>query len=503
MERADAVWREEDHPRAPDGKFGSGGGATRIKSGLGGKLPAASKALTHHHPKKLAAMRTIVERAETAEEAAENLRKFTATLAHPVFANYANQIIGMLESEHELPKGALGKATTKAKVEPPPEPPAKPPPPRPVEPPPSPPETKGTPVKPGSIAALPDAPVALTKWNPKKLAAIHTIIQRASTIQEAAEHLRAFAGTLAHPVYAGYVNRILAKLEEFHGLPHGSLGEAVPKPSTKKPTPAKPPTPDKPHPPPKNAPKTISDVLDRRTDWRPTEREWQRDKWQHATPTFLAAMLHVKPLQNVVEKPQTTSFYSHSHFISMGTKDPVVWRHEYGHAMDYNGTGFPLSWKADEARVDEAKNLVAREQFYFNQSGEEPREQVENDLKNSDVSYEELRSFAGGPVKARALGRIIGGRFAKADLKDVSTIWSENLHFQDFLGAMTHNKVGYGHSDDYYRQARTRHCSEMFANYVGLTQGPGGKVFRALMHGVAPRVCAQFDQIIERRAEGR
>jgi hypothetical protein len=65
---------------------------------------------------------------------------------------------------------------------------------------------------------------------------------------------------------------------------------------------------------------------------------------------------------------------------------------------------------------------------------------------------------------------------------------------------MTHNKVGMGHRNSYYEAAPRRHTSEMFANYVALTSSEHGSVYKRMMHAVAPKCCAHFDNILAETA---
>jgi len=88
------------------------------------------------------------------------------------------------------------------------------------------------------------------------------------------------------------------------------------------------------------------------------------------------------------------------------------------------------------------------------------------------------------------------------DPKDTEAYLSTQLIFDDCMGAMTGNIYGRGHSNGYYRQNSNRHASEMFANYVCLTQGPNGAAFKKLLHTISPLSCKGFDAILARRASG-
>jgi hypothetical protein len=84
-------------------------------------------------------------------------------------------------------------------------------------------------------------------------------------------------------------------------------------------------------------------------------------------------------------------------------------------------------------------------------------------------------------------------------LKDgvVSPIRGERAMFADFIASLTKNRLSQGHSNDYYMSDPGNATCEMFANYVCLTSGPGANVYRALMHAMAPKCCAEFDAILD------
>ena len=77
----------------------------------------------------------------------------------------------------------------------------------------------------------------------------------------------------------------------------------------------------------------------------------------------------------------------------------------------------------------------------------------------------------------------------------------DQRYFNDFLGAMTKNQIGRGHSDEYYARDPGHQIKEMFANYVCLTQGKGGDVYRQILHSIAPECCKGFDTILADRAK--
>jgi hypothetical protein len=75
----------------------------------------------------------------------------------------------------------------------------------------------------------------------------------------------------------------------------------------------------------------------------------------------------------------------------------------------------------------------------------------------------------------------------------------DNACFGDFLGSMTKNVIGQGHSNEYYQKYGAAE-TEMFANYVALSNGPNGNVAQAVFRAVAPESTKLFDVIIAEKA---
>jgi len=102
---------------------------------------------------------------------------------------------------------------------------------------------------------------------------------------------------------------------------------------------------------------------------------------------------------------------------------------------------------------------------------------------------------------------VLTGRADKLTLANVARLVGyaspgEGEAFLDFLGAMTDNKIGYGHSTEYYHRSPHFRTAEMFAQYVSLTNGPNKALARPLLHAIAPRCCKHFDELIEETANG-
>jgi len=81
--------------------------------------------------------------------------------------------------------------------------------------------------------------------------------------------------------------------------------------------------------------------------------------------------------------------------------------------------------------------------------------------------------------------------------------------FFDYIGAVTNNKIGYGHKLSYYRKFSTHtkgfgmsvtegHTSEILANYIELSTDPKySKIYTKLMRYYAPETTQMMEQIIQ------
>ncbi len=81
--------------------------------------------------------------------------------------------------------------------------------------------------------------------------------------------------------------------------------------------------------------------------------------------------------------------------------------------------------------------------------------------------------------------------------------------FFDYIGAVTNNKLGYGHKLSYYRKFNTHtkgfgmavtegHTSEIFANFIELSTNPKyGQIYIKLMRYYAPETTQMMEQIIQ------
>lgn len=305
----------------------------------------------------------------------------------------------------------------------------------------------------------------------------------------------------------------------------------------------------------KRAPLTTEGLRKATASKTAPEQHWhERGKaWQHASARMGAIIAGTNPLRKVITNSRAMScFYKHrelsfnDHAITMGSAKrnaealAVVWRHEYGHAIDFNGTGNAASGRYSPELIEEGSALAKRQAAL---KGEQDPQaliaMVRQDIQKGKEAYpdlnpEDLKAFVPplgllgqlqeermneraaihGPEEQkraaaeradRRMQGYIDGVYATLGSGRLSGISHADTHsstmFNDFCGALTMNEVGYGHANAYYRQAPFYRTTEAFANYVCLTEGQGGPIYKAILHRIAPKTCAGFEEILDARAK--
>jgi len=88
--------------------------------------------------------------------------------------------------------------------------------------------------------------------------------------------------------------------------------------------------------------------------------------------------------------------------------------------------------------------------------------------------------------------------------KKASAFGEEILMFLDFVGSVTNNNIGQGHSLGYYRRGLSlmkgvtdKHTTEAFANYTSLLGSSNSKFWRELLEKFAPETVRRFDNLID------
>lgn len=256
--------------------------------------------------------------------------------------------------------------------------------------------------------------------------------------------------------------------------------------------------------------KTVAEVVATRSE---AEKKWHGDSWEHAEPRIIDVIANTRPVYIQREAGKISHYSPMLHHINMNENNSnrevagAVFRHEFGHAVDYNGAGVPSSYKYMDLVNEEWPLIVHKRRL-----GENRDLGVDSDKFDEErpygVSVRDIDSYL-KDTEDNSMPRASRARWMTA-IKEGTTgvlynahiISADRLMYNDFLGAMTRNIVGYGHSNAYYAKRPTRRTSESFANYVALTNGKHGKVYRALLHSIAPKTCAGFDQILNDRAKG-
>lgn len=211
------------------------------------------------------------------------------------------------------------------------------------------------------------------------------------------------------------------------------------------------------------------------------ETAWHKASWQHADPAFLHAVANTPPVIVVPADAGGAYYHPGRHQIAMPREvtqyGQGTWRHEFGHAIDYGGTVNNLSSRYHDTLMAEGDAVVA---------------------KYGSYGPATILGVASRQPEVEKSGQPLPVGFMSTQNNNYNV-----AGFSDFLGAMTRNRIGFGHSNAYYEKAPRRHTSEAFANYVSMTQSEHGPLFKAVLHHLAPKTCAGFDKIIADRAEGK
>ena len=242
-----------------------------------------------------------------------------------------------------------------------------------------------------------------------------------------------------------------------------------------------------------------------------------------------------------------------------GTKDAGVWRHEYGHHVDWNGGrlfvnddgsgGLPYASRTlvpvmskdrvslNSARQKKAKAAHDEEYFEFlgpltnddfiGEGSPAVKKKINELLKDTGLTRADLdafidpRSVQYAATQKPSVNQFVfllavkHRYFSRHMSQLLSYRWTvefEGPNFADYLGAITNEAVGWGHGKAYYRKfspARygpnlgtkagftTAHGTEAMANYFALMGSENGKSWRKLMELFAPETTRGFDKLLE------
>jgi hypothetical protein len=233
-------------------------------------------------------------------------------------------------------------------------------------------------------------------------------------------------------------------------------------------------------------------------------------------------MRNTLPLTRVKFEKGGRAHYNYPHEIKMDSlKDTGTWRHEYGHAIDWNGAGWGVgrnnaSYRADGDRAREADKLMGQITQHAKRDFKTSAYDLADEAEKVGLTEDDLKAFAGPRLKAQqAIMEVLvhpplrhvpdvqrdidksytfEGRYDEVRAVDV-----DNSQFQDFIGAMTKERFGSGHGPAYYNKVPAFQTAEMFAQYVSLTSSANGKVYKKLLKAIAPKTTDHFDDILAER----
>ena len=76
-------------------------------------------------------------------------------------------------------------------------------------------------------------------------------------------------------------------------------------------------------------------------------------------------------------------------------------------------------------------------------------------------------------------------------------------YFADYMGALTRNRIGWGHSKSYLEEFSIKYgitenqTTEVFANYIELTNSAGGAAWKKILQRQTPNITEKFDDMID------
>ena len=295
-----------------------------------------------------------------------------------------------------------------------------------------------------------------------------------------------------------------------------------------------------------DAPRDDSGVTKPWGEAKPEEVEMHNQSWSKAMPAILLRIIQktkqVDELEFGVKGAYARGGLQGGQKIAVhnkrgqnvtNTNDAGIWRHEYGHHIDmswgrrinnenYISLKVAPSMQLDKNEYRKNKRDAAREgtrsdiSKFLDETGFNPTTDDvlsfakqagldERDLeayfikvgwKDIDVRRNVVRFIAA--VKNKDFGYLEG------DLPSFNTFEFEGPMLADYLGAITTNTVGWGHSKAYYTGRRnirrgytSANTTEGMANYSGLMGSQNSESWRKLMEIFAPETTRAFDSIFE------
>ena len=281
--------------------------------------------------------------------------------------------------------------------------------------------------------------------------------------------------------------------------------------------------------------------------------------------SVVKAITFLPPLRKYLDKGERSYYTRSSDTLSMSkyhqttTRFDQVYRHEYGHRIDDNIIGkldetkrkkftdklleiggFKVGSKLIKSSSDlelslnmSVINLKKVSSTYASRKILNDRKNLNKDFKNNkdkrfnlinsspprDVDFDKylddvLKDNPQFPLTKSELKKLINPNRPKEVLSLVAKFEIHNNvshmdDFMDYVGAITNEKIGFGHGTSYYRKfskvgkeyglaVTEGHTSEAFANYISLTtEKEFGAIYKKLMSYYAPETTQAFDEILK------
>jgi len=268
-------------------------------------------------------------------------------------------------------------------------------------------------------------------------------------------------------------------------------------------------------------------------------KRWQSTSWEDSPGYVRKTIRQTPPLKEVTNKADGAYFLPGKSSINMDAatktgslRDRSTWRHEYGHHLDRE-----FARQLPEGLRKKGRNHVSAQGDFLKAFGADTRSvnkgaggrtpsvafdkaneifqkhvkgamdggiaYLETQFKKHGLSYRGMRDLhrkhMGATVESpndvimrNKMAMLLSAIETKNANFYIEQVWERAQYFKsgisghiaDYYGAITQNKVGYGHSPGYYKPGIFKRTTEAFANATAMIGAEPGwaKVVRALGH---------------------
>jgi SPP1 gp7 family putative phage head morphogenesis protein len=270
-----------------------------------------------------------------------------------------------------------------------------------------------------------------------------------------------------------------------------------------------------------------------------TAKPWQATSWDDSPGYVRTTIADTAPLKEVTGKKGGAYFKPGSSAVNMDAdmrprqlRDRSTWRHEYGHHLDrefarqlsdgarkkgrnhVSAQGdFLKAFAADTRSVNKGaggrtpsvafENSSSAFQKHVKGAQSGGTEYLNNQFKKHGLTYRGMRDLHRKHMDATVdspndviMRNKMAMLLAAIDTGNaqfyINQVWETAQYFKsgisghisDYYGAITQNRVGYGHSAGYYKVGMHKRTTEAFANATTMIGAESGwaKVIRALGH---------------------